>query len=389
MKTLLYLFIFCFVSFTDVSGQREQTNYIAKKFAGVSTLEAKLFSKNINIKTWDKNEVSIIAIIPSEKKAFNSEDELLELSGIQISMENGVLSITDKNFLDIDSVNHSALGLEIIPGKKYISKQKTGYFYFNGEVMIPLDKAVKNAKFTTLNKKYLDVSFIIMVPGKTILKINDEYGMLSIDSDVENVTIRGDHITAICSSIQVLKVNASNSSLSFINIDTAEFTITDTRLFADSIQTAVFISSGSNINISDIHFLKLSSSTDEYVIRTAYRIQGTKKHGRLTVNVLNESIKVEAENSNMAFNRVGANLKNVDIQNRFASIRFGVSKLESLMVSVKGVNTFASLPVSSSTVLINRGSTSNETKSDYLLGIQTERTPLFRIRGDYCSINFQ
>jgi hypothetical protein len=336
------VFLFLFFMLCAFAGHVQETKKFTKEFDGVKKLRLVLGSRNLHLATWDQNKIQI-SIELDRIGIDESEDKILKKSGFSYQASDSELTVRSGIPFSFDNFDVYALGLEIVPGRKFISIDGGNLHYYNGKEFIPLDKALKQVgKYEQFEKLFTKAAITISVPKYTELEIENDFGLVNLQSDISKLTLKGSRIEMQAKNINNLTATLSYVTLHMENVHKLNVQAEGSKLYADSIDMGDIHSTASTIELRTIKQLEIDSKGDEFRLGEANSIKGRKKYGRLYIDKINNSLELDAENTEVRVKAFAPGAKLVDITNKFASLSLPVSALPGYQIQLQGFNIYTS-----------------------------------------------
>ncbi len=271
-------------------------------------------SRSIQVKTWDQQKVKVVTTAYFEKES----------------------TLTDAEWFDRMHISLKALGSSV--------KIKSGgsgfgtYTYATGgrSVVVgspaPLLRTETMSRNGNTNKRILT----IYVPAGSKLDIETKYSELQLPANIGDVLLDITNGSFEAENLNKLRLRSKYSNANLRDIKEAEIEFANGRFTANNIDDLDIESKYSTIEMASAKKIKLVSTNDEFEVEDVTDIRGRKNYGNLRITRLTGSIEMDGSNADVKIRNVGANVKLIKINNRYADIRIPLRDMKNYAVDFLG-----------------------------------------------------
>ena len=273
----------------NMNGKYTKTKTIKKEFSVNKNAQVYLNNKygNIDIKTWNQNEVSIEVIITTNG---NNESKVEErLKKITVNFENSSQEVS---------------------AKTHFEKQSNSWSFYG--------------KKSSVN---MNVKYIVRMPISNSLDVNMDYGDIMLDELEGEASINCDY-----GKIYVGKLlNDTNSiNLDYSRGSTIDFmkngdvNIDYTTLDIDEAGNVDLNTDYSNTTFGTVNDLDFNSDYGNLTVQNSNKIIGNSDYVKLRFGEVNSTLIVEADYGSIRVEKMGANFEKIDLDLGYTGVKIGV-----------------------------------------------------------------
>jgi hypothetical protein len=272
-----------------MDGKYSKSKTIKKEFTVDENAKVILSNKygNIDIKTWDKNEVSIEVIITTNG---NNESKVEErLKNIDVSFENSSQEVYAKTHFEKQNNNWKFFGRN--------SSVNMDIKYF---VRMPISNKL------TVNMDYGDI-LLDELEGKA--EIDCDYGkiyigkLLNDDNYINLDYSRG-------STIDFMKNGEINIDYSTIDIEEAGNIDLNTDY--------------SNTTFGKVNNLEFNSDYGNLKVHSANKVNGNSDYVNLKFGEITSTLIIDADYGNIKVEKMGSNFDEIDLDTGYTGVKIGI-----------------------------------------------------------------
>lgn len=273
----------------NMDGKYTKTKTIKKEFSVNKDALVNLNNKygNIDIKTWNQNEVSIEVVITTNGNNESKVEEKLE--DITIHFENSSQEVSVKTRFE---------------------KQNSSWSFFGNRSSVNMD-----------------VKYIVRMPITNNLNVNMDYGDVMLDELEGKASLNCDY-----GKIYVGKLlNDSNSiNLDYSRGSTIDFmkngdiNIDYTTLDIEEAGNVDLNTDYSNTTFGKVNDLEFNSDYGNLTVNNSNKIVGNSDYVSLRFGNINSTLIVKADYGSIKVGKMGANFDEVDLNTEYTGVKIGV-----------------------------------------------------------------
>lgn len=271
-------------------------------------------SRSIQVKTWDQQKVKVVTTAYFEKESTLTDAEWFERMGISLK----------------------ALGSSV--------KIKSGgssfgtYTYATSERSVVVGSPAPLLKSGTLSRTGNNTKRLltIYVPVGSKLDIETKFSELQLPENIGDVLLDITNGSFEAEKLNKLRLRSKYSNANLRDIKEAEIEFSNGRFTANNIDDLDIESKYSTIEMASAKKIKLVSTNDEFEVEDVTDIRGRKNYGNLRITRLTGSIEMDGSNADVKIRNVGANVKLIKINNRYADIRIPLRDMKNYAVDFLG-----------------------------------------------------
>lgn len=305
----LLLLIPSMMTANNMDGKHTKTKTIKKEFTINENAEIYLNNKygNIDIKTWDRNEVSIEIIITTNGNNESKVEERLE--NINVHFENSSQEVSAKTHFKKQNNSWNIFGRS--------SSVNMNVKYF---VRMPISNNL------TVNMDYGDV-LLDELQGKA--EIDCDYGKIYIGKLLnDNNSINLDYSRG--STIDFIKNGKINIDYSTIDIEEAGNVDLNTDY--------------SNTTFDKVNNLNFNSDYGSLIVNNANKIVGNSDYVNLKFGNIKSTLIIVADYGNIKVDKMGENFNEVDLNTEYTGVKIGIDNNSSFALISDSQYSGVSLP---------------------------------------------
>lgn len=273
-------------------------------------------TRSIQVKTWDQQKVKVVTTAYFEKESTLTDAEWFEKMGISLKALGSSVKIKSgaSNF---GSYTYATSGQNVV-----LVEHPTTIYNASGS-------------FTTSgnNTKRL---LTIYVPSGSKLDIETRYSDLQLPANVGDVLLDITNGNFEAESLNKLRLRSKYANANLRDIKEADIEFANGRFIANNIDDLEIESKYSTIEMASAKKIKIVSTNDEFEVEDVIDIRGRKNYGNLRITRLSGSIEMDGSNADVKIRNVGANVKLIKINNRYADIRIPLRDMKNYAVDFMG-----------------------------------------------------
>lgn len=304
-KTLLLLIVFGIAITTSLQAQKDKVEKKYHKEYSV-TANTHLLLKNkygdINVRNWDKNQVTIDVVITVKHRDRERAEKLLSFLNVEFSQEGNEIKV----------ITH--IGDKFIKPSWSLFGNESKEFSIDYTVNMPTDMDIE------LSNKYGD-TFINELSGHVNIAV--KYGYLKA-----NKILRGDtkpynkiaigYGKAEIDEVNWLKMDLSYSKVEFETAKALMIISKYSRVYLDKGRSIVTESKYDNYNIGQV---------DNFVFSGAY--------GTLKFDQVNKTLKLHIKYTGCSVDYIPSGFEKINIENKYGGIKLGIDSNASYKIDGK------------------------------------------------------
>ena len=273
-------------------------------------------SRSIQVKTWDQQKVKVVTTAYFEKESTLTDAEWFERMGISLK----------------------ALGSSVKIKSSASSFGSYSYATGGQNVVVvgspaPLLKAGTMSRTSNNNTKRI---LTIYVPAGSKLDIETKYAELQLPANIGDVLLDITNGSVEAENLNKLRLRSKYSNANLRDIKEAEIEFANGRFMANNIEDLDIESKYSTIEMASAKKIKMVSTNDEFEVEDVSDVSGRKNYGNLRITRLAGSIDMDGSNADVKIRNVGANVKLIKINNRYADIRIPLRDMKNYTVDFMG-----------------------------------------------------
>lgn len=272
-------------------------------------------SRSIQVKTWDQQKVKVVTTAYFEKESTLTDEEWFERMGISLKALGSSVKIKS-GAASFGSYSYATTGgkLEVLGYPSTISR--------SGSI----------SKSGSSTKRMLT----IYIPTGSKLDIESKYSEVQLPAGIGDVLLDITNGSFEAESLNKLRLRSKYSNVNLRDIKEAEVEFANGRFTANNIDELDIESKYSTIEMASAKKIKLVSTNDEFEVEDVTDIRGRKNYGNLRITRLAGSIEMDGSNADVKIRNVGANVKLIKINNRYADIRIPLRDVKNYAVDFMG-----------------------------------------------------
>lgn len=353
-KTLLLLVVFGIAITTSLQAQKDKVEKKYHKEYSV-TANTHLLLKNkygdINVRNWDKNQVTVDVVITVKHRDRERAEKLLSFLNVEFSQEGdeikAITYISDK-FI---KTSWSLFGPE--------SKE----FSIDYTVNMPVDMDIE------LSNKYGD-TFINELSGHVNIAV--KYGYLKA-----NKILRGD--TKPYNEIAIGYGKAEIAEANWLKLD-----LSYSKVEFETSKALMVMSKYSKLYINDSRSIVAESKYDTYRIGEVDNFIFSGAYGTLRFDQVNKTLKLDMKYTGCSVNYIPSGFEKIIIENRYGGIKLGIDSNASYKID--GYAEYAKIHIPSGSKLIQRIQVNTKLTIIGLVGTDPNTSSVVKINTKYGSV---
>jgi hypothetical protein len=272
-------------------------------------------TRSIQVKTWDQQKVKVVTTAYFEKESTLTDEEWFEKMGISLKALGSSVKIKS-SASSFGSYAYATSGQNVVVGYPTTIYNKSGSFSKSGNT----------------NKR----SLIIYVPAGSKLDIETRYSDLQLPANVGDVLLDITNGNFEAESLNKLRLRSKYANANLRDIKEAEIEFANGRFTANNIDDLDIESKYATIEMASAKKIKMVSTNDEFEVEDVTDIRGRKNYGNLRITRLAGSIEIDGSNADVKIRNVGANVKLIKINNRYADVRIPLRDMKNYSVDFIG-----------------------------------------------------
>jgi hypothetical protein len=271
-------------------------------------------SRSIQVKTWDQQKVKVVTTAYFEKENTLTDEQWFEKMSISLKTLGSSVKIRS-GAASFGSYSYTTRGQTVVMGVPAPTTE-------SGSVKIS----------NTPTKRILT----IYVPVGSKLDIESRYSEVQLPAGVGDVLMDITNGSFEAENLNKLRLRSKYSNANLRDIKEAEIEFANGRFTANNIDDLEIESKYSTIEMASAKKIKLVSTNDEFEVEDVTDIRGRKNYGNLRITRLAGSIEMDGSNADVKIRNVGANVKLIKINNRYADIRIPLRDMKNYAVDFMG-----------------------------------------------------
>lgn len=272
-------------------------------------------SRSIQIKTWDQQKVKVVTTAYFEKESTLTDEEWFEKMGISLKALGSSVKIKS-GATSFGSYTYATSGQTVVLGYPTT--------VINGRGTI--------SKSGSSTKRMLT----IYVPTGSKLDIESKFAEVQLPAGIGDVLLDITNGSFEAENLNKLRLRSKYSNANLRDIKEAEIEFANGRFTANNIDDLEMESKYSNIEMASAKKIKIASTNDEFEVEDVTDIRGRKNYGNLRITRLTGSLELDGSNADVKIRNVGANVKLIKINNRYADIRIPLRDMKNYAVDFMG-----------------------------------------------------
>ncbi len=272
-------------------------------------------SRPVQFKTWDQPKVKIVATAYFENETKLSDEELLEKMNISLKVLGSSVKIKS------GSGNR---------GSFTVAGQQV--YNLSGTISLSSPEVIVAGKPSTSIKR----NIIIYVPAGSKVDIESRYSDLELPTGINEAVIDISNGNLEAENLNKLRLRSRYSNANIGDVKEAEVEFANGRFTAKNVDDLDIESKYSTIEMASAKKIVLSSTNDEFEVEDVTDIRGRKNYGNLRITRLAGSIEIDGSNADIKVRNVGAAVKLIKIDNRYADIRIPLRNNKNYSVDFAG-----------------------------------------------------
>ncbi|BFG71288.1 hypothetical protein KACHI17_21690 [Sediminibacterium sp. KACHI17] len=272
-------------------------------------------TRSIQVKTWDQQKVKVVTTAYFEKESTLTDEEWFEKMGISLKALGSSVKIKS-GASSFGSYAYATSGQNVVVGYPTTIYNQSGSFSKSGNT----------------NKRLLT----IYVPAGSKLDIETRYSDLQLPANVGDVLLDITNGNFEAESLNKLRLRSKYANANLRDIKEAEIEFANGRFTANNIDDLDIESKYATIEMASAKKIKMVSTNDEFEVEDVTDIRGRKNYGNLRITRLAGSIEIDGSNADVKIRNVGANVKLIKINNRYADVRIPLRDMKNYSVDFIG-----------------------------------------------------
>ncbi len=352
-KTLLLLVVFGIAINASVKAQKDKVEKKYHKEYSV-TANSQLYLENkygdIDVRNWDKNQVTIDVVITVKHHDRERAEKLLSFLDIEFSQEGD----------EIKAVTH--IDSKFSKSNWSLFDNESKEFSIDYTVNMPTDMDLE------LRNKYGD-AFINELSGHVIVYI--KYGYLKV-----NKLLRGK--TKPCNEINIGYSKAEVTEVNWLKLD-----MSYSRIEFETAKAIMVMSKYSKLYLNDSRSIVAESKYDTYHIGEVDNFVFTGAYGSLKFDQLNKTLKLDMKYTSCRINYIPSGFEKINIENRYGDIKLGIDSNASYKID--GYAEYARIRIPSGSK-VSRIEENTKLSINGLVGTDPNTSSVVKINTKYGSI---
>ncbi len=353
-KTLLLLVVFGIAINASVKAQKDKVEKKYHKEYSV-TANSQLYLENkygdIDVRNWDKNQVTIDVVITVKHHDREKAEKLLSFLDVEFSQEGD----------EIKAVTH--IDSKFSKSNWSFFDNESEEFSIDYTVNMPTDMDLE------LRNKYGDV-FINELSGHVIVYI--KYGYLKV-----NKLLRGK--TKPCNEINIGYSKAEVTEVNWLKLD-----MSYSRIEFETAKAIMVMSKYSKLYLNDSRSIVAESKYDTYHIGEVDNFVFTGAYGTLKFDQLNKTLKLDMKYTSCRINYIPSGFEKINIENRYGDIKLGIDSNASYKID--GYAEYARIRIPSGSK-VSRIEENTKLSINGLVGTDPNTSSVVKINTKYGSIH--
>lgn len=271
-------------------------------------------TRSIQVKTWDQQKVKVVATAYFEKENTNTDAEWFERLGISLKALGSSVKIKSGSY-SFGTYSYTTSGQNVVVGYP-----------------TTINKSGTISRSSIDNKRMLT----IYVPVGSKLDIETKFSELQLPANIGEVLLDITNGSVEAENLNKLRLRSKYSNANLRDIKEAEIEFANGRFTANNIDDLDIESKYSTIEMAAAKTIKMVSTNDEFEVEDVTDIRGRKNYGNLRITRLTGSIEMDGSNADVKIRNVGANVKLIKINNRYADIRIPLRDMKNYAVDFLG-----------------------------------------------------
>ncbi len=271
-------------------------------------------TRSIQVKTWDQQKVKVVATAYFEKENTNTDAEWFERLGISLKALGSSVKIKSGRY-SFGTYSYTTSGQNVVVGYP-----------------TTINKSGTISRSSIDNKRMLT----IYVPVGSKLDIETKFSELQLPANIGEVLLDITNGSVEAENLNKLRLRSKYSNANLRDIKEAEIEFANGRFTANNIDDLDIESKYSTIEMAAAKTIKMVSTNDEFEVEDVTDIRGRKNYGNLRITRLTGSIEMDGSNADVKIRNVGANVKLIKINNRYADIRIPLRDMKNYAVDFLG-----------------------------------------------------
>ncbi len=290
-----------------------------------------LSSRNVIVKIWDQPKIKVVTT----------------------AIYTGDVRLTDEQWFEKLNVTLKALGTSV---KIKAGSTGSSIMYFNGASTATvngsrvLESGTVQAFPSTISGATGNSGNVITVagspsarriitvymPANTKVDIESKYGDVKLPANIGDALVDISNGNLEAENLGKLRLRSKYSNANIGDIKEAEVEFANGRFTAKAIDELDIESKYATIEMASAKSIKLVSTNDEFEVEDVADIRGRKNYGNLRITRLSSSIELEGSNADVKIRNVGAAVKLIKVDNRYADVRIPLRDYKNYSVDFTG-----------------------------------------------------
>ena len=353
-KTLLLLVVFGIAVTTSVQAQKDKVEKeYHKEYSVTANSQLYLENKygNIDVRNWDKDQVTIDVVITVKHHDREKAEKFLSFLDVEFSQEGDKI----KAVTQIDSKSSKS--------NWSLFDNESKEFSIDYTVNMPTGMDIE------LRNKYGDV-FINELSGHVIVSI--KYGSLKV-----NKLLRGN--TKPCNEINIGYSKAEVTEVDWLKLD-----ISYSRIEFETSKALMIMSKYSKLYLNDSRSIVAESKYDTYHVGEINNLVFTAAYGSLKCKQVNKTMQLDMKYTGFSVDYIPSDFEKIHIENRYGGIKLGIDSNASYKID--GYAEYAKIYIPSGSKL-SRIEENTKLSINGLVGTNPNTSSVVRINTKYGSVH--
>ena len=353
-KTLLLLVVFGIAVTTSVQAQKDKVEKKYHKEYSV-TSNSQLYLENkygdIDVRNWDKNQVTIDVVITVKHRDPEKADKLLSFLDVEFSQEG------DK----IKAVTH--IDNKFSKSNRSVFNNESKEFSIDYTVNMPTNM------YLELRNKYGD-TFINELSG--LVNIYVKYGYLKV-----NKLLRGN--IKPCNEIYIGYGKAEVTEVNWLKLN-----MSYSRIEFETSKALMVMSKYSKLYLNDSRSIVAESKYDTYNVGEVDNLVFSAAYGSLKSEQVNKTLQLDMKYTPCKVDYIPSGFEKIEIENRYGGIKLGIDSNASYKIN--GNAEYAKIYIPSGSKL-SRIEENTKLSINGLVGTDPNTSSVVRINTKYGSVH--
>ena len=280
-------------------------------------------SGKLNIKSWDQSKVKVTVQFTYDSSAKSgTDDNWFENLGISIKPFSNRVDILTRSVFTQGKIPQKIAPGELRENAALDAKIKTA-------------RTLSGLRDFPGGKSNIEI-MTIMVPANSKLDLENKYGDVVINMDLDDAKLEINYGTLDAQNIKNLNLMSDYCNVNLGNVEKGEVEFYNGTFRAQNVKDLDMDSRSSNIEYEKGEYLYLRSQTDEIDIQEITKVDGRKVYGSIKIDQLNGSFDLEGNNVDVKFRNISPEVSLIKINNKYGDVRLPVKNLKNYFVDFTG-----------------------------------------------------